>query len=494
MEHSQTFGALLRCHRIAAALTQGELAQRAQVSERGLSDLERGLRRVPQQTTLRQLGAALALSPEETIAFSAAARRGRRDWIGSDGDTDWADRRQASASALLPYSLTSFIGRERELTSFIGRERELGSLRQLLRSSRLLTLTGAPGVGKTRLALQLAVERGTDYPGGLSFVPLAPLTRADLVVPTIARTLGVRETGNLSLLESLQAALHEPRRFLLLDNFEHVLEAAPAVNQLIQTCLQLTVLVTSRSPLGISGEQEFPVSPLQLPEAAQGWPLERLCRTESVRLFVERAQAARPGFILTEANAATVTAVCRRLDGLPLAIELAAARIGALSPLDLLARLDHRLTVLTDGPRDLPPRQRTLWHAITWSYDLLTASERLLFNRLAVFTGGFSLAAVDAVCVGEGLDPAEHLTSLISLVDQSLVAMTSQEGGAHYGLLETLREYAWERLVGSGEADYLQQRHTMYFVALAEQAAQEIHGPRQLIWFECVAQEYDNLR
>lgn len=483
MEHSPTFGALLRRHRLAAGLTQEELAQRAQVSERGLSDLERGLRRVPQQTTLHRLGTALVLSPEDAGAFTAAARRGR-GWSGGDSAAGWTDRRQASASALLPQPLTTFVGRERELVS----------LRRLLASSRLLTLTGAPGVGKTRLALQLAAELATDGPGGVAFVPLAPLTHADLVVPTIARMLGVREAGNRSLLESLQAALREPRRCILLDNFEHVLEAAPAVSRLLQNCPRLTVLVTSRSALSISGEQEFPVAPLQLAGATPEWPVERLCRSESVRLFVERAQAVRPDFRLTPANAAAVTAICRRLDGLPLAIELAAARVGAVSPLDLLARLDDRLAVLTDGPRDLPPRQRTLRHAITWSYDLLTSSERLLFHRLAVFTGGFSLAAVDAVCAGDGLDPAEHLTALVSLVDQSLVVMTRQEGEARYCLLETLRDYAWERLIGSSEAACRQQRHTMYFVALAEQAAQEIQGPNQLSWFECVAQEHDNFR
>ncbi|HEV7214235.1 MAG TPA: helix-turn-helix domain-containing protein [Chloroflexota bacterium] len=482
MEYSPTFGALLRRHRLAAGLTQEELAQQAQVSERGLSDLERGLRRVPQQTTLHRLGAALALSPEDAGVFTAAARRGRR-WNGGDSAAGCADRRQTSASALLPQPLTTFVGRERELVS----------LRRLLASSRLLTLTGAPGVGKTRLALQLAAELATDDPGGVAFVPLAPLNHADLVIPRIAQMLGVREADNRSLLESLQAALREARRCILLDNFEHVLEAAPAVSRLIQTCPRLTVLVTSRSALSISGEQEFPVAPLQLAGAAV-WPFERLCRSESVRLFVERAQAVRPDFNLTPANAAAVTAICRRLDGLPLAIELAAARVGAVSPLDLLARLDDRLAVLTDGPRDLPPRQRTLRHAITWSYDLLTVSERLLFHRLAVFTGSFSLAAVDAVCAGDGLDPAEHLTALVSLVDQSLVVMTRQEGEARYCLLETLRDYAWERLIGSSEAARVKQRHTLYFVALAEQAAQEIQGPNQLSWFECVAQEHDNFR
>jgi predicted ATPase len=366
---------------------------------------------------------------------------------------------------------------------------------------RLLTLTGPGGTGKTRLALRAAADVRDAFPHGVWLVELAPLTDTTLVPAAVARALGVRETGGRPLAEGgLRDHLREKRLLLVLDNCEHLLPAAaPLVAGLLAGCPGVTVLATSRSPLRVSGELQYPVPPLGLPDGAPpgaNGDLEALAAVESVRLFVARARAARPGFVLTGENAAAVAALCRRLDGLPLALELAAARVTLLPPRALYARLaDGGLALLRGGPRDLAERQRTLRGTIAWSYDLLAPDEQALFRRLGVFAGGFTIEAAAAVAAGDD-SGADVLDRLGALVDASLVDPPAEDaaGEARYGLLETIREYALEALTASGEAAATAGRHADHFLRLAEAAAPGTRGPDQAAWFERLEAEHANLR
>jgi predicted ATPase len=316
-------------------------------------------------------------------------------------------------------------------TPLVGREKEVAEVCDLMRDAetRLLTLSGPGGTGKTRLALQAAADLLDDFPDGTFFVPLATLTEAELFLSTVAETLGVRETGEQPLFESLKDYLRERRLLLALDNFEQVLGAAPAVTELLAVAPGLKVLATSRAPLGLYGEHEFPVPPLTLPDLKSPPPLESLTQYEAVRLFVERARAAKPDFAITNESAPAVAEICVRLDGLPLAIELAAARIKMLPPKAMLKRLGSRLKLLTGGARDLPERQRTLRGAIEWSYALLDQGEQVLFARLAVFSGGRTLEAIDAVCDAEGDLPVDTFDGVSSLLDKSLLRQEEGPGG-----------------------------------------------------------------
>jgi predicted ATPase len=352
----------------------------------------------------------------------------------------------------------------------VGREHELAQLRSRLLEDevRLLTLTGPPGTGKTRLAVALGLELIDVFSNGVFFVGLAPLVDPALVAPTIAQVLGVTERGGRPLLDLLCEDLAEKSLLLLVDNFEHLLEAAPVLSELLAVAPNLTVLATSRERLHLSGEHDFPLAPL--------------VEEEALDLFAARAQAAQPSFAL-DGNRPVVLEICRRLDGLPLAIELAAARVRVLSPEALLARLEQRLPLLTGGARDVPARQRTLRATIEWSYELLEPKERELFARLGVFAGGCPLEAAEAVCEAE-------LDTIFSLVDKSLL----RQSGDRFWMLETLREYALERLEKSGDAEELRRRHTQHFLEVARKAQEGFRGAEQATWLELLEAEHDNLR
>jgi predicted ATPase/class 3 adenylate cyclase/DNA-binding CsgD family transcriptional regulator len=387
-------------------------------------------------------------------------------------------------------------------TPFIGREQELTAVRDLLgrEEVRLVTLSGPGGTGKTRLGLQVAAEQSERFVNGVFFVDLAPINDPDLVLSTIAQTLGIREVAGQSLLERLSEELQPKQVLLLLDNFEQVVSAALVVADLLVACPQLKVLVTSRMVLHVRAEYEFAVPPLALPDPTYLRDLAALSQYEAVALFLQRAQAVKPDFQMTTANAPAVAEICIRLDGLPLAIELAAARIKLLPPQALLARLAHRLQVLTSGARDVPVRQQTLRNTIAWSYHLLDAQEQRLFQQLSVFVGGCQLSAAEGVCavLSDGDGAVAVLDGVASLIDKSLLQHTEQVGEEgkelRLRLLETIREYGLECLTASGEMEVTRQAHAAYYLQHAEEAELELLGPQQAVWLKRLEREHDNLR
>jgi predicted ATPase/class 3 adenylate cyclase len=380
-------------------------------------------------------------------------------------------------------------------TPFLGRERELKDVCALLRHSetRLVTLTGPGGIGKTRVALQAAAEVLNEFSRGVYLVRLAAVRDPRLVLATLAQTLGVREGGGRSLRETLTEFLAEEHRLVLLDNFEQLLAGAPVLSELLSACPSLNLLVTSRAPLRLSGEQEYPVPPLLLPDREHPPEPRLLSQFEAVALFVARARAVRPDFSLTEVNAWPIAEICHRLDGLPLAIELAAARSKVLPPQAILGRLEQNLDLLSGGPCDLPARQRTLRATIDWSYELLQREEQRLFARLSVFIGRLTLDAVQAVCNADlGIDVLEGLTRLVN--DNLLRQEETPEGEPRFLMLETLHEYARERLEENGEAGAMRRRHADYFLELAERAEPELRADQQVLWLDRLEREHDNLR
>jgi predicted ATPase len=426
---------------------------------------------------VRSLADALELPEDERAAlFAAVPKRGRGDYPAP----------AAVPHQALPVSATPLVGRERDL------EEVAYLLRRL--KVRLLTLTGTGGVGKTRLAIQVARDAADLFPDGVEFVALAPLNDPTLVISTIARSLGLREAENQSPGETLRAYLRDKRLLLVLDNFEHLVEAAPELTELIEWCPDLLVLVTSRATLRVRGEQEYAVAPLALPASTRSPAAEEVVSSPSGRLFVERARAAAPAFELDEGNASSVASICWRVAGLPLALELAAARVRFLSPSSLLTRLDRALSA--GWVRDFPERQRTMQTTLNWSHDLLNEPEQVLFRRLSVFSGGFTLEAAEAVGAAGSVGVEDLVDLLGTLVEQSLVVAEPSSRGyeARYGMLEPVRQYAREMLEQSGEGEDILRRHAEFFVDLSERAMSEFWGQRQDEWLERLERENDNLR
>ena len=463
------FGQWLRQRRRSLDLTQAALAQCVGCVVDTVRKIEAGMRR-PSRAMAERLGQCLSIPVEHRAAFLTAARAGSapHDLAASRSppppSTTMAGGAPASASIAprtghLPAPMTSFIGREWEVATVGARLR--------VPEVRLVTLTGAGGIGKTRLALQIASGLHDAFPQGVWFVNLAPVNDPNLVIPTIAQAFGVRAQHGPPTVDTLRAALREQRILVVLDNFEQVVASAPEVAALLAAVPGLKALVTSREALRLSGEHVVVVAPLSVPESTAVATATQLLEHAAVRLFVERAQAVAEHFRLTSANASAVVEICARLDGLPLAIELAAARVSFFPPESLLARLDRRLLLLTRGPRDLPARQQTLRNTIDWSYQLLSADEQVVFRRLAVFVGGCTIAAAEAVCGGKGNDVSDVLEGITSLIDKSLLRQIAQEPDeSRLVMLETIREYALAQLDAAGEMARLQARHAAFYLEL----------------------------
>jgi len=380
-------------------------------------------------------------------------------------------------------------------TPFIGRGTQITAVKDLLlhADTRLVTLIGPGGTGKTRLSLQAAQELLEQFPRGVYFIPLADDRDEQALISRIAQQLAVREGGR-PLLESIKDYLRDRKLLLIFDNFEQLVSAAPIVSDLLEAAPQLKILVSSRIALNLQGEREYPVPPLELPQAENESAWERLIENESVNLFVGRAQAIHPNFVLTKDNASSIAEICRRLDGLPLALELAAARVKLLQPQAILKRLDDSLKLLTGGARDLPTRQQTLRNAIEWSFNLLNEDEKTLYARLSVFVGGFTLEAVEAICNTE--DNVDVFESLTSLVNNSLVRQVeTQDGEPRFGMLETIRAYALEQLTQNGELDVLRSRHAHYFGdIILSQAGPRLYSADAPHWLGWLEREHDNVR
>ena len=478
----EPFGERLRRYREAAGYSQEQLAARAGLSANAIGALERGERKRPYPDTLRRLAEALDLDEGGRASLSSALRPAAGVAAAEQGAAPgWA------AQVVLPGEPTPIIGRERELETLSGLLSTPGM--------RALTLVGPGGVGKSRLALSLARRLTDRFPDGVFWVELAPLTDHTLVLSTVGRAIGIPDAGGADLATSLRSALRDRHVLLVLDTMEHLLGAVPDLAQLLLACPRLQVLVTSRAPLRLRGEQEYQVPPLEVPPTDVVPDDRALGAFPAVHLFVVRAQQKDPSFALGGPEDAAVAAVCRRLEGLPLALELVAARTRTLTPTEVLARLDDPLSLLVGGSRDLPERQQTMRAAICWSEGLLDAPERTMFRRLAVFAGGWTLSAAESVCSSDDDEAGAALDHLDHLVEQSLVSAHPATQGTRYQMLEPVRQYAGERLTATGEGAAVGLRHARFFRDLAEEAARELEGrARQAFWVGRLDQELDNLR
>ena len=469
-ERRESFPDLLRRFRGAAGLTQQALADRAQVGRRTIVNLESSINQ-PHDTTLALLADALQLSAPDRALFASAAR-------------DLVVRPLPSVPRLsvspLPQPLTRLVGREHE---------EQTMQRLILQEhARLVTLTGPAGIGKTRLAISIAGRLSSSFPDGVCFVPLAQVQDWKLIPASIARALHLQEEKSQSLWDVITDVLVDKTALIILDNVEHLLEGAAFVADLLATCPGLVTLVTSRAALRLRGEQRFPVPPLAYASDVGE-------KSTAEELFIERAREVQPLLPLTSENAASIAAICRRLEGIPLAIELAAMRAAMFSLADLLRHLEHQLPLLVAGARDLPQRQQTMRGAIAWSYDLLSPSEQSVFRRLAVFAGGWTLSAAQTVS-RDDTTANEMLSSLSSLVEANLIQHVQEEDGeeSRFGMLEVLREYGREQLASHGELERAQRRHAEWVLSLAQESEGALGGPEQGYWLRRLDQELGNVR
>jgi len=474
-ENSADLATLLKTYRVRAGLSQQMLAERALISVQAVSALERGYRKVPYRNTLERIADALDLSPEARAALELSARRARGSRI-------------AEHDVVPPHNLP------RQLTSFLGREQVIDEIAQLVETAPLVSIVGTGGAGKTRLAIEAGARLLNRFADGVWFVELAPLADPALVAHALASTLHVQESPHRPLLETLGSYLARRRMLLIFDNCEHVIaQARNVIGSLLPEAPTVSVIATSREALSISGERVYRIPPLAVPPRGVVEPEEAL-KYGAVALFADRVRAADSRFDVTKENVEPVVEICRRLDGLPLALELAAARASVLSPSQIAERLDRVFDLLTGGAPGRLHRHQTMRAVIDWSYALLSSQARMLFDRLAIFVGGFTLETATAVCSDEKL-PAEDVLELLSLlITQSLVMVDFARGDARYHLLEATRQYALENLTEQGERDVLAQRHAAAFLALAERLDRDWYSAQERLWFAQAQAEVDNFR